>query len=170
MLLAGCDINATNDLYWHSPPVLAAAWRKRLSTMEFLLSSEVKPDLSITNEFGDTTLTIAANQGPPGMLFKHRYQHKVADILIQAEADFSGGSTFTYSAQPPLLVAAEQDSMECVRVLLAYGADPNVECSSVTTLYEADRPDIVQLLLNHDPKPVLDTVPIDQLNHANQAQ
>ena len=79
MMLAGCDIDERNHSYWDSTPAAAVAWRGRLSAMEFLLSLENKPDLSVIDEAGDTALTTAAKRGHPGMV----------ELLLQGGADIT---------------------------------------------------------------------------------
>ena len=156
MLLSSCDINEKCELYWGAPPAVIVAWRQRVSTMEFLLSSEYKPDLEIGDTCdGDTPLTTAASKGHPRMIevllqggasvgkedcgqrgavqaAAHECNHKAIDVLIKAGADFKSGNGIVYEQRPALVVAAEKGSQECVRVLLAHGADVNAECEDAT--------------------------------------
>ncbi len=191
MLLAGRDSHEENTgLSWYSTPVLAAARRNRLTTMELLLASENKPDLAMTNAFGETALATAAARGYPRMVelllqggadvlatgqrdkslvesAVDRSQAKVVDILIRATPGFPSESTFIATLTPPLAAAAEIGSVECVRVLLAHGADPNVEYQGKTPLYNAvasGHSDIVRLILAHGPNPAMDTAPEGKLS------
>ncbi|TAQ90941.1 hypothetical protein B7494_g700 [Chlorociboria aeruginascens] len=113
MLLSGYDINKVGN-FREAPPAVIVAWRNRVSTMEFLLNSEHKPDLTIRDKHGDTLLTIAATVGCPRMiellcqagasvkaegtsgtgpvqLAVQRCMHKALDILLKTEADSKGG-------------------------------------------------------------------------------
>jgi ankyrin repeat protein len=182
MSLSGCDINEINEKYWGAPPAVIVAWRNRVSTMEFLLDSDFKPDLSITDtSAGDTPLTTAADHGHPRMvevllqggasveakdeegqglatLAAIKCNHKALDILIKAGANFKSGT----ESGAPLVAAAENGSEECVRLLLAHQANPEAEWAGTTPLYQAvagNHPGITRLLLAHDPKPDMDKTP-----------
>jgi ankyrin repeat protein len=192
MLSAGHNIDEeVCDFYWGAPVAVIVAWRNRVSTMEFLLGSEHKPDLTLKDEStGDDTLTTAADKGIPRMVelllqnganvetvnssgkrpiqrAAQESNFKVIELLIKAEADFKSGSKEPHSFGPPLFVAATSGSRECVRVLLAAGADPVVESSDgVTALYEAvagSDADIVRELLEHDPKLDVEKAPPGQV-------
>jgi ankyrin repeat protein len=183
MLLSGLDINETTKLYLDMPPVAIAALRKRVSTLEILLSSKPKLDLAIESFEGLNPLLLAAIRGHPRItellvqngayievnngdgrrpvqLAAQRCNHKAMGVLIKAGVDFKSGGD-EYNRRSPLIIAAESGSQECVRVLLAHGADPNVECDGVTALYEAvagDYPSVAQELLSHDPKPNMERI------------
>ena len=186
MSLSGCDINETCDVFLGAPPATMVAWRQRVSTMGFLLSTENKPDLEITDRLGNTPLMTATNRGQPRMvelLLQHGTKletahgksiglvqiasescnHKVMDLLIQAGAPIDGNSENAYNTSLPLIGAVEKGSQTCVRLLLTQGADPNVaDSSGVTALYRAvveNHLDIARLLLSHDPKPDLEKTP-----------
>jgi ankyrin repeat protein len=180
MSLSGCDINERSNSYWGAPPAVIVAYRTRVSTMEFLLSSDFKPDLSVKDtSAGDTPLTTAAYNGHPHIvemllrsgasvetkegngrgpaeLAAMQCNHKALDILIKAGADFKSG---TGGNEPALVAAAESGSQDCVRVLLAHQADPEAEYNGTTALYEAvagNHLGVTRLLLTHEPKPDID--------------
>ncbi|RYP16723.1 hypothetical protein DL765_004959 [Monosporascus sp. GIB2] len=189
-LLSGCDINKTGG-YWGASLVQIAAMRNRVSTMELLLNSEPKPDLTVRDVDGETAAITAAGQGNPrlielllqagtsldvrtdagrglvqiAVLFGH---HKMLDTLIKAGADFESGKkehNVSPSLRPPIVIAADEGFRECVCVLLNHKADPNVECATGTALYSAvagNNADIAQLLLEHEPKPDMEVAPSDQ--------
>ena len=186
MLLSGCDIDETCDVFWGAPPVAIAAWRQRVSTMEILLNTEHKPDLEITDTFGDTPfITATASRGQPRiveLLLQHGVNletksgsgtspvqvasvgcsHKVLGLLIEAGAHINDSSENADGTSPALTRAVEKGSQACVRLLLTHGADPNVEDSGTTALYDAvvtNQLDIARLLLDHDPKPDLEKTP-----------
>jgi ankyrin repeat protein len=188
MLLSGCDINETCDTLWGAPPVGIAAWRQRVATMEFLLSSDYRPDLTVRDVDGDTPLIVAAHRGHPRMIevllpyggvdskdntgkgpvyrAAEKANHKAIDLLIKAGAGFTIDSedASERDLKSPLVVVAELGSQECVRVLLSHGADPNAEIDVRTSLYEAvvgNHLNVAQLLLTHDPKPDMDRTPPD---------
>jgi ankyrin repeat protein len=195
MLLSGCDVNKTGDVYFGAPPALIAVWRKRISTLEFLLSSEYKPDLITKHAYAysdETPLMAAIDRGGHPRLIEVLVQggakleiedeangpddgaftlvqraararnHGAIDTLIKAGADFKRGDSFN---GPPLFMAASVGSHECVRVLLAHGADPNAESKEETALHKAvggNHIGVTRQLLTHDPKPDMDKTPPDQ--------
>jgi ankyrin repeat protein len=187
LLSAGFDVDEPCGLYWGAPPAVIIAWRNRVSTMEFLLSSGYEPNLAIKDTGGDDPLMTAADKGIPRMVdmlvqngasvettndngnrpvlrAARECNYKAVDLLIQAKADFVSGSED--GLKSPLITAAASGSLECVRVLLANGADPDVEIDGMTALYEAvasNYPDIVALLLTHDPRPNMEKTPPGQL-------
>jgi ankyrin repeat protein len=191
MLSAGHNVDELCDFYWGAPLAVIVAWRNRVSTMEFLLGSEHKPDLTLKDESaGDDPLTTAADKGIPRMVELllqnganvettnsngkrpiHRAAQecnfKVIELLIKAGADFKSGSKEPHGLGPPLFVAATSGSQECVRVLLAAGADPVVEGpDGLTALYEAvagSDVDIARELLEHDPKLDVEKAPSEQV-------
>jgi len=190
MLLSGCDINETCEFHWRAPPAGVVAWRQRVSTMEFLLSSEYSPDLTVVDADGDTPLLYAAHRGLPRMIelllrgsdagttdgtgkgpvyrAAEMCNHKAIDLLIEAGADFTiGGEQERYpDLRSPLVIAAELGSQECVRVLLAHGADPNAEIDVTTSLYQAvlgGHHNVARQLLTHEPKPDMDKTPPDMV-------
>ncbi|RYP51143.1 hypothetical protein DL768_003490 [Monosporascus sp. mg162] len=189
-LLSGCDINKTSG-YWGAPSVLIATWRNRVSTMELLLNSEPKPDLTIRYVDGDTAVIAAAATGNPrlielllqaGASLDVRKDNglgpvqmailsgrpKALDTLIKAGADFESSKKEHDASpwlRPPIVIAADAGFRECVCVLLNHKADPNVECATGTALYRAvagNHADVAQLLLEHEPKPDMEVTPSDQ--------
>jgi ankyrin repeat protein len=190
MLLSGCDVNETCDVYSGAPPTIIAVWRKRIPTLEFLLSSEYKPDLTTEHTTaGETPLMAAVDRGghpriievlvqggasievddEANLGFKlvqraaREHNHRAMDVLIKAGADFKSGSDTFYG--PPLSIVATSGSHECVRVLLAHGADPNTEFEGATVLHQAvggNHTGVTRQLLTHDPKPDMDKTPPGQ--------
>lgn len=191
MLRTGWNINETCNLYSGVPPVGIAALRQRASTLELLLHSENKPGLTASIHLGygggNSVLFGATSRGDPRIidlllkagsdlnlgdqngtgLIKHAAMlcnHKAIDVLLQAGAEFKGSDDDGFDWIPPLIAAALSGSEECVRLLLAHGADSNVEWRGATALYRAVEKNhlgIVRLLLAHDPKPDMDKIPVD---------
>ncbi|KAK4234505.1 ankyrin repeat-containing domain protein [Achaetomium macrosporum] len=189
MVLAGCGINEVSEDYYGAPPVSIAAWRNQVSTMESLLSSECKPDLTIKDSPGETTLDNAiTGLGHPRMVevmlqggarvntdedassailekAARGCNHKAIDVLIKGfktETDLNSVDVLRLA----LVTAAKNGSQESVGVLLHHGADPNAECDGATALYEAvagNSPGIARLLLTHGPKLDMDKTPEGQL-------
>ncbi|KAL7919235.1 putative ankyrin repeat protein [Trichoderma austrokoningii] len=178
MLQSGYDINELDD-YYKSPAATIAARRNCVSSVEILLKSEPKADLSIKDISGDTLLVCAVRTGNPRMIETilkaggnltdtnsggqtltqiavWNYKHKAAEILIRAGADFnSGGKDDTQedNLRPPLILAAMQGALECARVLLTHGSDPLVSCATGTAFYEAvagNNVEIARLLLEQE--------------------
>ncbi|KAI8966064.1 putative ankyrin repeat protein [Daldinia sp. FL1419] len=186
MLAAGCDINATSNVY-QTTPLMVAIWRNQVSTVKLLLGSDPLPDLTIGDE-QDTLITCAAKRGNPrtielllrsGVNVKapdhlgakpvqiavENCKSKAVDILIKAGADMEGGATrgdAAFYARPLLTVAAGIGLAECVRILLHHGADINADPDAGTALYaaiERGHVDVARVLLEHDPKPNMDVTP-----------
>ncbi|KAF4951589.1 hypothetical protein FGADI_7364 [Fusarium gaditjirri] len=180
VLASGSDINNTGP-YWGCPPTIIAAWRNQVSTLDLILKSEPKPDLTIEDNTGDNLLITAASLGNPEVVklivgagadpksgakahdlvraAVRSGSHEVVGILLEA------GATIEMDAedeQSPLSLAASDGFLECVRVLLGHKADPDANSSAGTALYAAvenEHLDIVRLLLEHDPKPSMDIAP-----------
>lgn len=190
MLLSGCNINETSN-YWGAPPAVIVVWKNRVSTMEFLLNSEPKPDLLVKDADDDTPITTAAQKGNPKMIqlllqngasakttidmergpvqiAVQWRKHKAIDLLIKAGADFDIGETGDSPAfyfRPPLIIAGDDGLTECARVLLSHGANPNVACETGTALYKAvleEHVSVTRLLLEHKVKPDMDVIPVGQ--------
>lgn len=165
MLQSGYDINELGSFY-KSSPAATAAWRNSASSLEVLLDSKYKADLSIKSTSGDTLFTLAVYRGNPRiveMVLKagadladtngpdgtdqtltqiavYNYRHKAADILVRARADFNSNEKDDIQrtgVKPPLIIAARLDARECARILLTHGADPLVSFADETALYAA---------------------------------
>ncbi|KAI0099851.1 putative ankyrin repeat protein [Nemania sp. FL0031] len=174
--------------YWKAPlGVIAARWN-RVSTMNVLLDSEPRLDLAVKDSYGDDAILAAAKLGNPRMitlLLQHAASiettnkqglglvqiavnwcnHKATSILINAGADFKSGKTGENASTPPLVIASGTGSLECARVLLHNGANPNVECTTGSALYQAvagNHEDIVRLLLEHSPELDMGVNPMGQ--------
>lgn len=189
MLSSGCDINMTGS-YWGKSLLGVAVWRNCVTTTELLLNRKPEPGL-ITKNGDDDTLGVAATKGNPCIISlllqggaglktgnEHNFgpvqlavqwrKHKATEMFIKAGADFKSGEKgddVTFYRRPPLVVAANVGSRECVRVLLNHKADPNVESATGTALYKAvmnNREDVVRLLLDHNPKPDMSVTPSGQ--------
>ncbi|KAJ9414194.1 ankyrin repeat-containing domain protein [Fusarium oxysporum] len=181
VLASGSDVNNTGP-YWGCPPTLIAAWRNRVSTLDLILRSEPKPDLTIEDNTGDNLLIAAVRLGNPEMVklivdagadLKNGRKahdlvraavrsgsHEVVGILLEAGAKVEMDAE---DEQSPLSLAAANGLLECVRVLLDHKADPNANSSAGTALYaavEKEHLDIVRFLLEHDPKPSMDIAPL----------
>ncbi|KAF5635889.1 ankyrin repeat [Fusarium sp. NRRL 52700] len=180
VLACGEDINSAGP-YWDCPPSLIAAWRNRASTLNLILRSEPKPDLTVEDNTGDNLLIAAVRLGNP----------EVVKLIVDAGADLKGGRKAhdlvraairsgshevvrilieagaspemdTEDEQSPLSLAAANGLTECVKVLLDHKADLDANSSYGTALYvavEKEHLDIVRLLLEHDPKPSMDIAP-----------
>ncbi|CEI63686.1 unnamed protein product [Fusarium venenatum] len=183
MLTSGYDINKVG-IYWDVPPAMIAAWRNQLSTLEILLKSEQKLDLSFIDSEGDTLLTVTTRGGNPDLLevvmnaitgdagikvTKHTRNELVQaalwscsqralDLLLKSGIGYRGEGF-----QDPVTVTAADDGfLECLSAFLSHGFVPDAEDSAGTALYNAVSKgyvDIVRLLLNHDPKPKMDITP-----------
>ncbi|KAL6887054.1 putative ankyrin repeat protein [Trichoderma evansii] len=165
MLQSGYDVNEISSFY-QAPPLTIAAWRGCISSMEILLNSKLKADLSIKDTSGETPLMSAARNGKPRVmeiilqalkdggsiaekgsdyelliqLAVNNYRHRAVDILLSAGADFNTDekvATSRNDLKSPLILAANLGALECARALLNYGADPLVSCATGTALYEA---------------------------------
>ncbi|KAM0513489.1 hypothetical protein ACHAPE_007751 [Trichoderma viride] len=173
MLQSGYDINELGS-FRKSSPATTAAWRNSVSSLEVLLDSKYKADLSIRGTSGDTLFTLAVYRGNPRIvemilnagadlaerrgpggpeqtltqLAVFNYRHKAADILVRARADFNSDEKddiHEISLKPPLIIAARLDALECARVLLSHGADPLVSFAGETALYAAVRNNNIEI-------------------------
>ncbi|KAL6411623.1 ankyrin repeat protein [Ilyonectria robusta] len=179
ILLSNPDINA-NTMYFDTSLINLAAYTNQVSIMETLLKFDPKPDLSLFDDDGDTALSTACNVGDPravqvllgagadveltgddalnpvraAILFS---RPRALELVIESGADFKSGdedASDSSNDRAPLIIAADVGNAECVRVLLAHGADPNTECASGTALYRAvanQRVDIARQLLENQP-------------------
>ncbi|KAH7139644.1 ankyrin repeat protein [Dactylonectria estremocensis] len=190
LLRSGCDVNKTSK-YWGAPAVVIAAWRQQVSSMKLLLDSEPKPDLTVRDDDGDIAILVAVRSGNPDMvdlllrsgasvdkpkdqkaglvnIAVERNRHKAVGVLINGKADFESGTQSKEApslSRPPLVLAADRGLRECVEVLLAQGANPNVACDGGTALYCAvagNHIDIVRRLLENDPKADVNVQPVDE--------
>ncbi|KAL2192491.1 putative ankyrin repeat protein [Corynascus similis CBS 632.67] len=188
MSQSGCDINAKltlDELLYGPSAIFVAVERERVSTVELLLSLNPGPDLSLIVPPGWSLIQRASTTGHPRivellvqagvsviawndhldgpvLLAAARCNHRVVEVLIKAGADFKSSNEHVFPPKTPLFVAAESGSQECVRVLLAHGADPCVEQEGKTALYQAvvaNHLGVTRQLLNHDPKPDMDKAP-----------
>ena len=175
--------------YSRAPPAVVAAWWNQTSTIESLLSLNDKVNLEICNDGGDTPLLLASQRGNPRIIqtllqggasvdAKNRSDlgvvhvairwsnHKALELLLGAKAGLKHHEQDGNSnSRPPLIDAVDAGSKECVRLLLAGGADPNIECASGSALYKAvadNNIDIVRMLLENDPKANLDMSPSNE--------
>ncbi|PNP84089.1 hypothetical protein FNYG_02777 [Fusarium nygamai] len=180
VLSSGSDINRIGP-YWGCPPTLIAAWRNRVSTLDLILRSDPKPDLTIEDNTGDNLLIAAVRLGNPEVVklivdagadtkngrkahdlvraAVRSGSHEVVRILVEAGAKLEMEAE---DEQSPLSLAAANGLVECVRVLLEHKADPDANSSYGTALYaavEKEHLDVVRLLLEHDPKPSMDIAP-----------
>jgi len=186
VLLAGQDINETGDYWGSAPTILTAAFRNHVSTFDFLLNTEPRPLLNFKDGVGDSLLTSLLVCGNPVMVklllqanpesanevrvdgmsvaltAVEQARHKALDLVIEAGAAINKASPSNENSQSPLVEAVNSGYLECVRVLLARGADPNLETNTGTALYRAvvqKDLDIARLLLENDPKPTIDLTP-----------
>ncbi|XDG08410.1 hypothetical protein ABKA04_008025 [Annulohypoxylon sp. FPYF3050] len=179
------DINKISSL-WGASPLIIATWRGHTSTVDLMLKLDPKPDLTIKDNVGDTVMTTAALlgdsclvetllQGGANLEATNESGARAIEKAIftgaykTLDALLKGGYGDTESKGdgdgPPLVVAAGIGMLECVRVLLNHGADPNIECESGTALYKAvsrDHIDVVRLLLEWKPKPNMNITPKDE--------
>ncbi|UKZ96458.1 uncharacterized protein TrAFT101_011247 [Trichoderma asperellum] len=188
MLQSGCDINKTSTYFWGAPPLSVAIWWDQISIVHSLLTSEPRLDLTIGDQDGDAPHSYAAQIGNPLIMMVllqrdantlviaedssgfraldmgvRSFKYKAMELLIAAEADFESGRQYE-NLLPPLVFAADKGLVECVRVLLNGGANPNVESTSGTALYNAvssNHIDVVRLLLENTPKASLEISPPD---------
>ncbi|KAH7120549.1 ankyrin repeat protein [Dactylonectria macrodidyma] len=190
LLRSGCDVDKTST-YWSAPAVVIAPWRLQVSSMELLLESEPKPDLTVCDSVYDTAIVAAVRSGNPDMVdlllrngasvdnpqgrkeglvnMAVRWnRHKAVTVLINGKADFESGEKSKEASsnlRPPLVIAADMGLGECVEVLLAHGADPNVACDGGTALYCAvagNHIDIVRKLLENEPKADINVQPLGE--------
>ncbi|KAJ8131775.1 hypothetical protein O1611_g1848 [Lasiodiplodia mahajangana] len=190
MLRSGYDINKISN-YWKAPLVVIAARWNRVSTMNMLLDSQPRLDLALKDGYGDDAISAATKLGNPHMitlLLRHAASidttnkqglglvqiavnwcnYKATSIFIEAGADFKSSKTnedAALSSRPPLVIASGRGSLECVRILLDNGADPNIECAAGSALYRAvatNHEDIARLLLEHNPGLDMKVTPVGQ--------
>ncbi|KAK4077876.1 uncharacterized protein Triagg1_3570 [Trichoderma aggressivum f. europaeum] len=154
LIQAGYNMNELGPL-WSSPPVVAAAWWNQTSTVEFLVNSGDKIDLSVCASDGDDALLAASQVGEPhvvdillrgganvnhknhidmGPVYKATIQgkYKALKYLLAANAEFENdreGDTENISRGPPLLTAVSSGYLECTRLLL----DASIACQNAQT-------------------------------------
>lgn len=154
LIQAGHNMNEPGPL-WGSPPVTAAVWWNQTSTVEFLINSDAKIDLSIGDRDGDDALLTASQVGEPhlvnillqGGANIHRKnsrdmgpvhkaviygKYKALERLLATNAEFENdhqGDTKDFYARLPLLMAADFGFLECTRLLL----DASIACQSAHT-------------------------------------
>ncbi|KAI1091612.1 putative ankyrin repeat protein [Rostrohypoxylon terebratum] len=179
------DINKIGSL-WRAPPLTIATWRGHTSTVNLMLRLDPKPDLTIKDIVGDSVITTAAQGGDPRLAetllqgganletTNENGTRAIEKAIISGayktlDTLLKGGYGDTKSkpdgGEPPLVLAAELGMLECVRVLLNHGADPNIECESGTALYKAvswDHIDVVRLLFEWKHKPDMNVIPEGQ--------
>ncbi|KAF3074201.1 Ankyrin-3 [Trichoderma lentiforme] len=151
---AGYNLNEPGPL-WGSSPLITAAWWNQTSTVEFLINSDAKIDLSICDRDGDDVLMTALQVGEPylvdillqgGANVHHKNnrgmgavqkaviygKYKALECLLATNAAFENdyqGNTKDFYARLPLLMAADFGFLECTRLLL----DASVACQSART-------------------------------------
>ncbi|KAL7955110.1 ankyrin repeat protein [Trichoderma compactum] len=157
LIQAGYNMNELGPL-WSSPPVVAAAWWNQTSTVELLVNSDAKIDLSICASDGDDALLTASQVGEPhivdillrgganvnhknnidmGPVYKATIQgkYKALKCLLAANADFENdreGDSENISIRLPLLSAVGSGYLECTRLLLdASIASQNAQTGAV---------------------------------------
>ncbi|KAJ4859870.1 ankyrin repeats (3 copies) domain-containing protein [Trichoderma breve] len=143
LIQAGHNMNEPGPL-WSSPPVLAAAWWNQTSTVEFLVDSDAKIDLSICADDGDNALMVASQVGEPHMVdtllrgganvhYKNTRgvgpvykatahgKYKALKCLLAANAEFENDledDAIDIYIRLPLLDAVSDGNLECTRLLL----------------------------------------------------
>jgi ankyrin repeat protein len=178
---AGIDKAGT---YWGATPSIIAAWQNQESALDLILRSDPKPNLAAEDNTGDSLLMAAVRLGNPrliklivdagatidgGSASKDLIHAAIVscsaeavDILLEAGAELGSGHDVD---EPPLVFAAANGLLDCVRIMLRHKADPDVTGPSGTALYRAvekEHLDIVRLLLENDPKPSMDIIPEGQ--------
>ncbi|PNP52487.1 hypothetical protein THARTR1_06955 [Trichoderma harzianum] len=109
LIQAGHNMNELGPL-WSSPPVVVAAWWNQTSTVEFLVNSDGKIDLSVCANDGDDALLTASQVGEPHMV----------DILLRGGANIHHKNN---SGNGPVYKANRHRKHEALRRLLAAGAE-----------------------------------------------
>lgn len=109
LIQADYNMNELGPL-WKSPPVVAAAWWNQTSTVEFLVNSDAKVNLSICADDGDDALLTASQVGEPHMV----------DILLQGGANVHHKNN---NGNGPVYKATRHRKHEALKRLLAAGAE-----------------------------------------------
>lgn len=151
---AGRNMNEPGPL-WGSSPVITAAWWNQTSTVEFLINSDAKIDLSICDRDGDDVLMTASQVGGPylvGILLQgganvhHKNnrgmgavqkaviygKYKALKCLLAAGAEFENDqedNAENIHVQLPLITAVRSGFLECTRLLL----DASIACQNAQT-------------------------------------
>ncbi|KAM0462728.1 hypothetical protein ACHAPV_003552 [Trichoderma viride] len=109
LIKAGHNMNEPSP-FWGTPSVAIAVWWNRTSTVDFLIHSDAKIDLSMSNDDGDDALMEAVLVGEPHMV----------DIILQG-----GGSVHTKNnrGEGPVYRATRLRRYEALRRLLAVNAE-----------------------------------------------
>src|SRR6266849_9384486 len=111
---AGADVNARSRS-GRTPLMMAAAYAGNLETVRFLVAKGADPKLVDQN--GDGPVGAAASAGDAAIL-----REVLATGGSVAELVRSGGNFRGYT---PLMRAAQATCVDCARLLLEHGADPN---------------------------------------------
>ncbi|KAL6918825.1 hypothetical protein FSST1_002851 [Fusarium sambucinum] len=184
MLTSGCDVDEVGT-YWAATAAIDAAWRNQVSTLEMMFMLEERPDPFITDDADDNLVMVAIRMGNPDVIRvitcaiwgpgKIDSDKLIGEEVMLAALCSSGHKALAllleiglahgerYGREEPFLVTAANGGLtECVRVLLSYKLDVDLEGSNGTALYRAVSNgyiDIVRLLLDHEPKPKMDITP-----------
>ncbi|KAH6691545.1 putative ankyrin repeat protein [Plectosphaerella plurivora] len=110
MMQSGRDINATES-YWGSPIVSTASWRRRISTVKFLLAQDPAADLSVVDDEGETALTVAITNGDTLMV----------ELLVAAGADIH--VKLAADDRNPAMRAVNFKMHQILKILLKAGVD-----------------------------------------------
>lgn len=146
---SGSDLNESDETLLQYPIHTAIYWRQKDAIQRLL---ELGIDLELRETYGvPTPLAWAVEEGDPDIVQElidakanlqhedyeeslvHRAvtagQHESLRRLIAAGADFKSGDPGVYDSRTyyPMITGAMSCRVECMRVLLENGADPNVE-------------------------------------------
>jgi ankyrin repeat protein len=113
LLSRGADVNSKGEL--GKTPLHTATEKGFQAVMEVLLAN--KADVNAVDTFGDTPLHLAAQNGVP----------QIISLLLAHKAE---ANTADESGATPLIKAIAANYLENAKLLLAAGANPDVETSS----------------------------------------
>jgi uncharacterized protein len=139
LLLSGEEVNARDRD--KATPLIIAVQNNQPDAVQLLI--DAKSDLNAANKFGSTPVLIAA-------MFGHV---RILEALLKAGADPNFCDPKDYSEHPPLHLACNRGQLECVKLLVQYGASVNYQCrnggySAIMHLSEKNI-DIARYLIEH---------------------
>ncbi|KAJ8124017.1 hypothetical protein ONZ43_g160 [Nemania bipapillata] len=174
MLESGCDVNTIGRYPGQSSLGEIAALRNQVSTIEVLLSSEPRLDMSVKRgHYTVPVIEAAIRNGNPRIIepllrfhgnhdpdllreATRQGKHKAVELLIQAGIDVKANE----GKSPAICSAIYNGYRECTRLLLENGADANATDGPQSLLSIAvwrNHVEVARLLLEHEPKPVMAT-------------
>ncbi|KAK4064195.1 uncharacterized protein Triagg1_9174 [Trichoderma aggressivum f. europaeum] len=182
------DVDEFREIYMPTAISNAVLWN-RVSSMEILLASDSKPDLTRSDLGKASAIALAVGCGSPQtvklileksttmkddsksdliQMAIDNYKHKVLTLLIKSGIEFVSGEeneAGKLSVRPHLLFAATHGATECVRILLSYAVKPDILSTVSSALYgavENGYTDIARILLQYEPNQDFNVQPPDK--------